>query len=110
MVTAKLRSGRKHGEHCRPNGGNCIHDGAGFRARRNRSGSAFLRVPLEWIEPPAALLECVVAGLVDGRWTLKHAGVEQDLGFAANDLVVLFDCLEAGNRPWIEYGALPSLR
>src|SRR5215467_2676641 len=110
MVTAKLCTGRKHREHRRANGGDRIHDGAGVRTGRDRPGATILGVPLERVEPPTALLECVVSGLVDGRWTLKHAGVEQHFGFTANDVVILLDRLKTGNGSRIECGALPPLR
>src|SRR5262245_23361636 len=105
MVTAKLRSGRKHREHRGSNGRDRIHYGAGFRTGRNRPRATFLCVPLERIEPPTTLLERVVPRLVDGRRALEHTRVEQYFRFAANNLVVLFDRVEAGNGPRVEYGA-----
>src|SRR5262249_33521761 len=79
-------------------------------ARCNRSRPRFLCVPLQRIEPPTALLECVVAGLVDGRGALEDTRVEQNLGFGANDFVVLFDRLEARNGPRVKDGAVSATR
>jgi len=41
---------------------------------------------------------------------LKDSCVEQNFGFAANDLVVLFDLFEPGNGPRFKHRALPSDR
>jgi hypothetical protein len=56
-----------------------------------------LRVPLERIQSPTALFEGVIAGLIDGRRTLKHTGVKQDFGLGANDGVFGLKLIETGN-------------
>jgi hypothetical protein len=68
------------------------------------------RVPLERIEAPTALFERIVSWLIDGRRTLKDAGIEQDLGFAANDRVAGSDFIETGNGIGCEHGSLPAYR
>jgi hypothetical protein len=110
MMPAQSSSRRKNGEHCGSNSGNRIQYGACFGAHFHRCGPTFLCVPLERVHAPTALFERVVSGLIDGRRTLKDAGVEQDFGFSANDGVIGFDFVETRNRSRFKHGPLSTGR
>ena len=94
VMPAQPCARRQHGEQRRAHRGNRVDDGAGLRARGFRGGIAFRAVPFEAIEPPAALLEGVVAGLVLRRCAIEHARVAQRLRFRADDRIGGFQLIE----------------